>query len=660
MATYTTCTSCNQTLSNCNCGCESTCAPSSISSTCLVHDNEQGNVIFNDILPKIRREYDLTCLGGVTGTNPFDTIQSILTTVCATVVPVYDLSCLGGAAADTQQVAISTLITKVCNIAGVSTHNIECLGLGLSATAPISTAVDELISKVCSTTIIGTLDWTCLNDPSSVNLTVVLQAILDQSKANKLTVTPSTHLLLNTNDPCNPVLSLDEIQLTSTIQNNIAYSVGPGDLCKKDYLIEAFSVGEGLALSKKCSDLYTYSFSPIVLPTEWLFNSITLPYGVTYTMTGGPSNDVILVRAFLLSIGLPMANVNISGGNQLTVTFQAYGSASNTPTINITSTTAGGPKDITTSYASIVPNADTCCTIHIETKEEPVTDCKKIGAGTGIEVTNVDLVKVAYNFSHSTIGTLNAYTHFDGNQIVLPSSIALTNTPLLQSTFDGFGFSGKFTITNPFVGYVFIKYEEYLVAPYGTIPEFLISGVVDYYDTTSVDVADTCNQDVISLSNSGGNWNNVTYYNNWTGNIQYRVVGTDRVEVKGGFMRKVLDASVNASLLTSDALSEIGFGIPGTSSGIVYNECGGTWFDHNNYANTGASSSNWNTIMDYNPHRASITKGTTLGNFIVNFSRQLIVDRPAISSAITANDLVQSVNDNKSIEVITSSFQYYI
>jgi hypothetical protein len=72
------------------------------------------------------------------------------------------------------------------------TDPISCLGIEVDDT--LHTMIDKIASKLCSIT----LDWDCLNTPSTTTLTGVLQGLIDNVISNKLTfssgftVTPIT------------------------------------------------------------------------------------------------------------------------------------------------------------------------------------------------------------------------------------------------------------------------------------------------------------------------------------------------------------------------------------------------------------------------------------------------------------------------------------
>jgi hypothetical protein len=531
MTTY--CTTCNQTITSCTCDCSpcndsifSNCSKGSIKSECIVHSGEYGDTLLAEILTKVRRTYDNSCFGGGEAVDPFDTLEGLKDHVCSMTAPIFDLTCLGGDDEGTQQEAISLLITRVCSTGPTRSYDTGGLTVG-SPSTDLATAVDQILNDVVGAKFkkLDDLDWTCLTDPASRELAVVLQAIIDEVVSSKTSYNVVDHFVLDTTDPCNTIVSLDEDKVATAVYNNFitnntlidvvtdnfTYKINKEDTCNKPYLMQAFSAGPNISITEKCLSLHTYSFTTSIIIAEWSFKSITLPSGVVHEMKTGSNTDTEDIRDFLLSVGVEVANVSISSGNQLTVTIQDHGDTTEyIPFITLTPSVAEGEITLSTSNATEIPGGTTCCTVHIDTIDNidaavSVASCNNFSGGKGISVTAKELTKVEYNLTYNTLNSLQSYTDEFGNttSFAYTTPVYMSDQAGLKSALDSIGLDGTFEVSvNNILSKVTIKYTSYIHIPTATEPYFTIAGNNVNYSNKVVSSSDTCTTNELSVDPS--------------------------------------------------------------------------------------------------------------------------------------------------------------
>lgn len=137
----------------------------------------------------IRKGAAIACLGIAVDDTLEDMIDKIAEKICAVDSYIFDTTCLGvgGAINSNTGQAINLLIGKICDsVVSYPTFNASCLGGDPVDT--MSNTINYLISWACDPLLeFGSLDWTCLTTPTDAVLGNVLQGILNNIKANKLT-----------------------------------------------------------------------------------------------------------------------------------------------------------------------------------------------------------------------------------------------------------------------------------------------------------------------------------------------------------------------------------------------------------------------------------------------------------------------------------------
>lgn len=464
-----TCDKCNK-CEKCSCNthvkkCKVTCDPCDPCYTIESSKVEHCGIKVSTILDKyaalnLDASYNMSCLtNGTDGVSSFEAINQIKNHICSTTAPVFDTSCLGGSSLSTQQQAISLLITRVCNVANpLPFFDNTCLG-GTSNDS-LQNTVQTLLNKTCSSEISSlSLDWSCFTDPVSTDLNVVLQTILSEIVKNKV-VFNTDHFIPDTSNPCSTTISIDKDEISTIvynnfiennefnelienyITNNFSYKIYKDDLCVKKYLIQAFSVTDGIEMKQTCFSLHTYSFTTTVNIAEWKVLSIELPTGISYDVPTAYQSDASLIEDWLgNSLGVIMPNVSVTPQGQLTITFQTYGNTTTKlPKLTLIPSNNEGTVTLNVSNASLADSSNTCCTLELsldtsnivlpETNEK----CISIVGDTGICVEKYDkcLLDTSLNAprNYSFLGFTDAngttYT-YTGNPITINDTVDVYN-----------------------------------------------------------------------------------------------------------------------------------------------------------------------------------------------------------------------------------------
>lgn len=665
------------------------CCSTTIDAKCVVYGSTTVSATLDShtiSINKLLQTFDLTCLGGSSAVDVFGSMTFLITYLCDVVTPVFDTTCLGGPAAATTQEAISFLITRVCDATDAfPSFDTTCLG-GAVGTG-MEAAINELITAQCSTDIPGiTLDWTCLTDPTSTDLEVILQSIMDQTKLNINSFTTDHFITDNVTDACIFAISLDEAKVNTFVFNDFTANnkfdtiiqnfldttaileISATDLCTKRYLVDAFSVGPGLDMSQRCWDLHTYVFNVTINIAEWKFLSLTLPTGVEFDIPVAAQSDVALIETFFTdSIGLPVANVSITGGTQLTVTIQTYGNSTDfIPTAVIIPSTAEGEVIQQVNNATLTVGGDNCCTIHIELEPDPASpeECP-------VDVVGEDLVSVEKRLVNEAIWdgagiattTLNTFDYIIFNNVKYSpnTAIPLGDIPAVNSYLNSLGI-GIASCSNINGVLPAITFNFRLTAFANESPVYALGGI-EFSTTLTTTTTKVCEKFVVL--HTYDDWKNVVYETGFTGAVQYRVV-EDRVEVKGGDIRRSTAGS--PTLTNSDMYRENAFSIPVIPTSIFSYELGCSWFSNaafvvtpnpgpytdfveRNYLNH--ESTNYSS-----PHKAILLNDDNSGLFALTFQRMQVI--PAAGATPVEAFPINPGAVASGLEWIIPSFQYYI
>ena len=228
------------------------------------------------------------------------------------------------------------------------------------------------------------LEWECLDEPSDNTLETVLQHLILSIESN-LWAFDEEQFVLDTTDPCQTIVSINEETVTNTVVNNIIanyiteitnnlnYKIFPDEECEINSLSDGFSyeIGTGLSIEKKCfyKYRYTFAFSSTNINTD-TFEGYIAPNGVTYS----PSTPINLDQTaaieewFLDELGL-VVEVLTYVFPTYTIRIEDFGDDATYIAGLIISTGTEEP-----TLIEIVDTGEYCCKLHFNF-ENPNEDC---------------------------------------------------------------------------------------------------------------------------------------------------------------------------------------------------------------------------------------------------------------------------------------------
>ncbi len=622
--------------------------------------------------------YDITCLGGTeTAASYTETISAILAEVCTATTPTFDATCVGGTTTNTPNEAIAFLLTYVCSVV---TPSFDTTCIGGSTGTSLSDTVDAILTSICTTPVYDGLTYTCLTAPTDNNLDTILQALITGIEANQ--VDYNTDDFTTTANTCGITLAINEAGLvtkltTNTtfltavntyVQENITYRTFANDTCARNFLADSFVFESPLQAEKACYSLYTYRLDVTDLTlADSTFEGITLPSGVYYPSGGLSISDTAAIEAWFAS-ELDISTVTVSNvATGLTVTFRiiltTHGDTSTVIPYVHTKASSGMPEVKTVVAESVLNSAtDICCSLKVsttETVEEGEDPClPEIVGHTGVCVDRLQLTKsswsVTYSFSEGayvdlalhrfvSVKILNQVYPLNGGSPVL-----LIDTADVANALNNLGV-GTFTVVlveSPTLTWSYtITYEGYIDTAYSDFyPEYIFSrdGVEVTYesDLISVDTADTCERYV--AYSCADDWEDVSYETDFSGDIQYRRIGST-IEVKGGTLT-YSGLTGNTAITTIDTNAFSTSYTPITASSM---NVGSNHTEDEGYGTT----SNFNGA-DWRPNTSFISNDATTSSFKAFFSR--------ITAAFTSEAINSTATSTVSIDFIIPSFTYYI